>query len=177
MELGKSYYFDEYQAYVHDPQKYIILAYRTKEFLVIQKYREIRISVYPVSITNKKVIEWIGTWANQKDRIVTPSGRTQSLSGEIIRNKTEFIYFILNSDSNAVKIGRAKNANKRLRSLQVSSPAQLYLLRIIDVKAGKDAKEKEKLFHNKFTDLRLLGEWFRYDMKLQQFVKNFSSHS
>ncbi|MDJ0634058.1 MAG: GIY-YIG nuclease family protein [Xenococcaceae cyanobacterium MO_188.B29] len=176
MKLGKTYYFDEYQVYVHDPQKNVILAYRTKEFLIIQKYREIRISVDPVSITNKKVFEWIETWANLKDRIVTPSGRTQLLNGDIIRNKTEFIYFIFNSDSNAVKIGRAKNVNNRLKSLQVGSPVKLQLLRIIDVKAGKEAKKGEESFHNKFANLRLLGEWFRFEHELKQFIEQFSNY-
>lgn len=44
MELGKSYYFDEYHVYVHDPQKYVILAYRTKEFIINNRYLKYKLT-------------------------------------------------------------------------------------------------------------------------------------
>ena len=81
------------------------------------------------------------------------------------------IYFILNTDSNAVKIGRAKNVAKRLNSLQTANPIELILLKTVEVMSGKEAKEKEELLHNKFANLRLLGEWFRFDTELQYFLK------
>lgn len=146
--------------------------YRTKEFIVIKQNCFLKISVYPSTVTNKRVFDSIKTEIGSNDRIITPGGRTLSYWGKIIRNKTEFIYFIINPDSQAIKIGKAKNVFKRLKDLQTGSPAELKLLKIIDVRAGKEAREREEQFHQKFQHLRLIGEWFRYDGDLQHFLQN-----
>ncbi|MDJ0634057.1 MAG: GIY-YIG nuclease family protein [Xenococcaceae cyanobacterium MO_188.B29] len=171
IKLGKMYYFNGGSAYLHDPQKSVRLNYRNKVFFLIGEEQEIKISVYPLSITNKKVIEWVKTWASKEDKIITPGGNKISLDKQNIISTKEFIYFILNPDSNAVKIGRTKNIAKRLNSLQVANPVELRLLKTVQVNSGKEAKKTEELFHNKFANLRLLGEWFRFEQKLQEFIE------
>ena len=170
MRLGTRYYNDRGEVYFHDPQQPLILAYRTKNFVIIRNSQIIRVSVYPYSTTNKKAIEWIRNSISYNDKIVTPSGRTLSCDGKIIRNKTEFIYFIFNADSNALKIGKAKNVYKRMKSLQTATPAYLKLIKAIDAKAGKEAKEIEQSLHKQFEHLRLLGEWFKFNDELQEFI-------
>lgn len=170
MELGTGYYTDAGEVYFHDPERPLILAYRTKDFVVVRDRQIIRISIYPYHTTNKKALEWIKNSIDYRDKIVTSGGRTLSPDGKIIRNKTEFIYFIYNPDSNAVKIGKAKDVYKRMRSLQTSTPAYLKLLKVIDTKAGKEARETELLLHERFKYLRLLGEWFKFDNELLEFV-------
>ncbi|MBE9047658.1 GIY-YIG nuclease family protein [Pleurocapsales cyanobacterium LEGE 10410] len=170
MELGTGYYTDAGEVYFHDPERPLILAYRTKDFVIIRNSQIIRFSVYPYSTTNRKAIEWIKDSIEYNDKIVTPGGRTLSSDGKIIRNKTEFVYFIFNADSNAVKIGKAKDVYKRMKSLQTSTPAYLKLLKVIDNKAGKEARETERSLHERLKHLRLIGEWFRFNNELQKFI-------
>lgn len=66
---------------------------------------------------------WVKTWANLDAKIITPGNRTISLEGEPIAKGNAFVYFVLNADSNAIKIGKAKDLEKRLKSLQTVSPA------------------------------------------------------
>ena len=169
MEFGQSYYFQGIRFYIHDPERPLIFMYRTKEFIVIKQNSFFRISVYPHTVTNKRVMNWIETQIGAQDRIITPGRRILSYRSKIIRNKTEFIYFIFNPDSSAIKIGKAKNVFKRLRDLQTGSPAELKLFKIIDA-TSKEARETEQRFHQKFRHLRLIGEWFRYDADLQLFL-------
>ena len=170
MRLGTGYYTDGGEVYFHDPNHPVIFDYRTKAFVVIRNSQIVRISVYPYYTTNKKAIEWIKNSIYYDDKIVTPSGRTLSYDGKIIRNKTEFVYFIFNADSNAIKIGKAKDVYKRMKSLQTGTPAYLKLIKVIDAKAGKEAKEIEQSLHQQFEHLRLLGEWFKFNDELQEFV-------
>ncbi len=83
---------------------------------------------------------------------------------------TEYIYFIYSQESNAIKIGRAKNVEKRLKSLQTAHPYPLKLLKTFKVKGGKAAQELEKTLHQKFDHLRLLGEWFQAEPELLDFL-------
>lgn len=171
VELGKIYFFTGGSAYFHHPQKPVRLGYRHKDFILIQNKHRIRVSIYPRSLTNKKIIEWFKTWAGDKDIIIPPNGVQINLGEEAtVKTKKEFIYFILNSDSNAVKIGRAKNVLKRKNTLQVANPIELILLKTIEVSSGKEAKEKEEALHSQFAHSRVLGEWFRYDTGLQEFI-------
>lgn len=171
IELGKMYYFQGGSAYLHDPQKSVRLNYRNKVFFIVRKEQKIKMSVYPLSITNKKVIAWVKTWGSKEDRILTPGGNEIALNRKDIINTKEFIYFILNTDSNAVKIGRTKNVAKRLNSLQVANPVELRVLKTLEVDSGKEAQDTEELLHNEFSDLRLRGEWFKFDCKLRDFIE------
>ena len=107
-----------------------------------------------------------------KDIIIPPNGVQINLGKEAtVQTRKEFIYFILNSDSNAVKIGRAKNVFKRKNILQVANPVELILLKTIEVSSGKEAKEKEEALHSQFAHSRVLGEWFRYKTELKEFIR------
>jgi len=113
------------------------------------------------SLTIKAFCSWVRTWADPETKIITPGNKTISIHGRKISRETYFVYFLFNKDSNAVKIGRAKNLKKRLKSLQTSSPVRLKLLKSIQVKGEKEAHELERKLHQKFSDLRLGGEWFK----------------
>ncbi|WP_199197432.1 GIY-YIG nuclease family protein [Chroococcidiopsis sp. CCALA 051] len=79
---------------------------------------------------------------------------------------------MLNTDSNAIKIGKARDLDKRLKSLQTSSPATLQLLKAIQVTGEKEAAEMESKLHRRFTHLRITGEWFKAEKELLDYLSN-----
>ena len=104
-------------------------------------------------------------------KLITSSNRSISLYGNTkSKIKNVFIYFIFNDDSYAIKIGRAANVEKRLQSLQTSSPVTLQVLKTIPVGSLKQAQEVEKFLHAKFSHLRISGEWFRATSQLREYI-------
>ncbi len=75
------------------------------------------------------------------------------------------IYFI--GDVRMIKIGITGNVEERLRKLQTGNSRQLKILRLV---LG-DADE-EFFFHERFADLRGIGEWFRNEGPLKHFLAN-----
>jgi len=122
------------------------------------------------SLTINAVCAWIKTWASSDTKIVTPGNRQISLDGDKLAHYSYFVYFILNEDSNAIKIGKAKDISKRLKSLQTSSPAKLRLIKSIQVESDKKAQELEQLLHRKFQEIRLGGEWFKAEVILLDYI-------
>jgi hypothetical protein len=70
------------------------------------------------------------------------------------------IYFIQNTVTGNVKIGKSINPEQRLVNMQSGSDCPLRLLFSIPV---HDMATEEKLLHEKFAAYRLNGEWFRYE--------------
>ena len=124
------------------------------------------------TLTIAAICAWLKTWAPPDTQLVTPGGKTHQLSGNKVGNQAHFIYFIFNADSNAIKIGRAKNVSKRLQTLQTSSPAVLKLLKTITVEGLAAAQALEMTLHDQFHALRLNGEWFRADATLRDYVNS-----
>jgi hypothetical protein len=122
------------------------------------------------SLTIQAICAWIKTWASPNAKLVTPGNRTHSLDGEKLAHQAHFIYFILNEDSNAIKIGRAKDLAKRMNALQTSSPAKLRLIKSVQVAGGKEAHELEQSLHKKFNEIRLAGEWFKAEASLLEYI-------
>lgn len=139
IKLNRIYFFNGGSAYLHCPKKPVRLNYRHKDFRLRTGKREIQISVYPRSLKNVRIIEWISSWANEEDSIITPGKaivpiiQTCQIQLPEGHKLEELIYFILNFDSNAVKIGRTNDIIKRQISLQISNPIKLILLKTIKV--------------------------------------------
>lgn len=122
------------------------------------------------SLTIQAVCAWVKTWADPETKIVTASKRTHSLEGDKLAHQAHFVYFILNADSNAIKIGRAKDLSKRMQALQTSSPARLKLIKSVQVEGEVEAQVLEKSLHQKFWEIRLAGEWFKAEANLIEYV-------
>lgn len=101
--------------------------------------------------------------------MITPAKKAISLT-EDVKTTISFIYFIFNRDSQAIKIGRAIDVQKRLKSLQTSSPVSLEVLKVVPVESLKKAQEIEIYLHRKFDHLRLSGEWFKADSLLKDYI-------
>ena len=72
------------------------------------------------------------------------------------KKKRTNVYFIQSVYGGLVKIGSAKDVNKRLKILQTGSPVPLVIIKIY-----KDVDSSfEYELHNQFKQYRKYGEWF-----------------
>lgn len=78
------------------------------------------------------------------------------------------IYFIQETGlfRNRVKIGLTDNLKQRLRRLRNMSPSTLKLLLVLP----GDIQE-EAYYHERFAEYHIHGEWFKYGLKLQLFIR------
>ena len=76
------------------------------------------------------------------------------------KNQIGYVYFI-ESDSGYVKIGKTVNLKTRIKSLKSASPHDLKLLGYIK---SEDYNFLEMVFHKKFDESRVNGEWFDIEM-------------
>ena len=171
VQLGKIYFFNGGSAYFHHPQKPVRLGYRHKDFIYIQNEQKMEVLIYPRSLSNQRIIAWFQSWCSKEAILINSGGTRTVLKKQETIDDTEFIYFILNIDSQGVKIGRSKNVEKRKNSLQTANPVELILLKAIKVDSEKEAKNKESELHQKFAHLNILGEWFKFDIELQEFIQ------
>lgn len=74
-------------------------------------------------------------------------------------------YIIRAGSDGPVKIGRADDVAARLASLQTGNPAELVVVRIVDTPF-----DAEPLFHERFKERRLRGEWFEFDAEMLTFI-------
>ncbi len=81
------------------------------------------------------------------------------------------LYFIESQcQEKFIKIGIASNIFERLSKLQVSSPYELKLLKLV-----KDAAHLEREIHREFSSSRVRGEWFRRSPELLELIESFPS--
>lgn len=78
-----------------------------------------------------------------------------------------YVYFI-QAGKGAIKIGRAKNVDRRLKELQVGNPQELTVLATIPHETEKGAKDMEQHLHDTLKSKRIRGEWFQSDIKLNE---------
>jgi len=76
------------------------------------------------------------------------------------------VYFILNKDSNHVKIGYSKNPTLRIKTLQTGSSNRLELIAIL-----KGTIKEEKFLQKKFNKYHINNEWFEYNENIREFIK------
>jgi predicted GIY-YIG superfamily endonuclease len=122
------------------------------------------------SLSVKAICTWAKTWAPSEAKIITPGNRTHSLDENTLSHQSHFVYFIANDDSNAIKIGHAKDLEKRIKALQTGSPARLRLVKFIQVKGMIEAQKMEKHLHQEFNDIRINGEWFKAEIHLLEHI-------
>lgn len=84
-----------------------------------------------------------------------------------------FVYIIKCGDK--CKIGKARDPQQRLATLQTGSPERMEILGCIQCKSDKHAFQLEKLAHEAFRVNRRRGEWFTYSPIIQKFVSTIKS--
>ena len=71
------------------------------------------------------------------------------------------VYMIQQGKNGPIKVGKAGNVDARLAQLQTGNPTKLYIVAVLPCNSHKHALQIEKMFHIRFSRLRLHGEWFR----------------
>lgn len=161
---------DALYSYVYLPK---VRRQNNKKFLVQLEQESITLFVQK-SLTLKAIREWLKTWASSQTKLITPEKKILTLDG-YLTTESAFVYFIFNIDCQAIKIGVAKNVEKRLKSLQTSSPSILELLHKIQLDSLKEAFKLESLLHKRFANLRINGEWFKASEELRNYIRYSSS--
>jgi len=76
------------------------------------------------------------------------------------------VYFVQCGDDGPIKIGMASNIKSRINDIQSMCPYQLSVIGSIP----NGGKVTERLLHEKFSSLRIHGEWFSPGSELISFV-------
>jgi hypothetical protein len=77
----------------------------------------------------------------------------------------ERVYFIKDLVTGNIKIGKAINPAKRLKSLQTGNPNKLV---IVTTQVGGEELENE--LHRRFANSRISGEWFYPTKELEDYI-------
>jgi predicted GIY-YIG superfamily endonuclease len=80
--------------------------------------------------------------------------------GESDKSKRGSVYFIRDGIGN-IKIGVAKDVDKRKAGLQTANPNELEIFYIMSVPNMEYAVSIEKALHDMFNKERVRGEWFK----------------
>lgn len=78
-----------------------------------------------------------------------------------------FVYFIQVGDDGPIKIGLAKNIDRRLAELQSASPYELFVIGFVRTRTPLDT---EQYFHCLFREHRIRGEWFEPAREILNFI-------
>lgn len=85
-----------------------------------------------------------------------------------------FVYFIQSGENGPIKIGVARNIEKRIEDLQIGNPCELHLLCTMPCDSKNHAFFRERQLHKIFSKQRIRGEWFENNIKFKNLSENFS---
>ena len=75
----------------------------------------------------------------------------------------KYVYFLQGKETLLIKIGTSGTPLKRIKGMQLSEPTELLGL----VRGGK---QLESALHEQFAEYRVVGEWFRSEVALLNFI-------
>jgi hypothetical protein len=85
-----------------------------------------------------------------------------------------YVYAILDSEKNCLKIGKTNDVDDRIKNLQVGNPTQLKLIATISCYSESHAFAIESELHREYSHLFVRGEWFKYDDDILKKFVNFN---
>ncbi|WP_051482681.1 GIY-YIG nuclease family protein [Synechocystis sp. PCC 7509] len=157
----------KFNAYLDNPNGY---GGRHKKRFIVHSHGEVVLLLVQKKLTIDAVLHFVRSWAKPEARVITPGKRVITLSSEYA-DLPGYVYFVFNLDSNAIKIGFAKDVQKRLAALQTSSPSQLKLLGVIRTQSARTAEQLEGTLHQQFAQLHISGEWFKAEETLLNYLR------
>lgn len=99
-------------------------------------------------------------WEQIWDLLDAQSGPEQKTA------RPTYLYAVVDITARAVKLGKSKQLNKRLRALQTSNPHELKLWAY----CRHESPFTEEEAHEKFKDFHMSGEWFRLTEQTREFI-------
>jgi len=72
-----------------------------------------------------------------------------------------YVYFIRAGNRGAIKIGIARNIERRVATLQTGNAFKLNIMALIPCGCRKEAQNLESNIHKFFNRQRIRGEWFQ----------------
>lgn len=78
------------------------------------------------------------------------------------------VYLMGNREYGLVKIGFSNNPEQRLKELQTGCPFPISIFT-----SFKGSLKREKQLHHQYKDLRVNGEWFKIEDKLEDFINKY----
>jgi len=158
-------------AYCDNPRGY---GGRNKRRFKVHSHGEVIALTAQKKLTIDAVLYFVRSWAEPNGKVITPGKRTINLEKQTAKTPC-YVYFVLNRDSKAIKIGIAKNIRRRLASLQTSSPAELELIGSIKTTGTQAARKLESKLHHQFDRWQIRGEWFEADRELTNYITQNAS--
>jgi len=116
-----------------------------------------------------KIIEQQTAYTNEIERLK-----------EVIKfldpEKTAFVYAILYSKENAIKIGVAKDVEQRFATIQGYIPGELKIINTSPELSETKAYKLESKIHEILKTSKIKGEWFKYSEKTKNLIKDMISN-
>lgn len=88
--------------------------------------------------------------------------------------KTHFVYFIRAGKRGAIKIGHARNVERRMDQFQIGNAYKLYLIAKIPCESKGLAESIEKKFHSHFKRQKIRGEWFHGNIEFKRAIDKYN---
>lgn len=114
--------------------------------------------------TDDDIANWNDQIRKSQNRLLykPPSDRKERDSLSKSNIERGYVYFIKEEFSETIKIGKTKDISDRSRIFSVKLPFRWDFIKVIE---SEDYSLTEVLFHRKFADKRIHGEWFDLDEK------------
>lgn len=87
-----------------------------------------------------------------------------------------FVYIIRAGNRGAIKIGVARNVQRRVDLLQTGNAFKLNILAVIRCASRKEAEMIEKGIHKRFAKQRIRGEWFQGNIDFKRIKEALDYH-
>lgn len=84
-----------------------------------------------------------------------------------------FVYFVRAGNRGAIKIGVARNMQRRLDTLQTGNAFKLNVIALIPCKSREHARAIEASLHKRFGKQRIRGEWFQGNIEFRSIQDDF----
>ena len=81
----------------------------------------------------------------------------------------QYVYFLLDIETKEIKIGTTQNPEQRIEELRQEVGHDLLMVAL-----RKEPIPLEKVFHIKFYEYSLHGEWFSYSPELVRFINDMN---
>jgi predicted GIY-YIG superfamily endonuclease len=84
-----------------------------------------------------------------------------------------FVYFVRAGNRGAVKIGIARNVERRVATLQTGNAFKLNVMAVIPCSSRIEAQSLEERLHKRFAKQRIRGEWFQGNIDFRRIKYDF----